>query len=189
MGDHTGTFPVSSGTVVLKSAVGSSGPLFNAQVWSDRWAGGNLSLGLEYLTFLRRADASGQFPHGLSILTDPVSAGATANIQARIGFFNAAYRPPDGPVHPVLGAGFGIGQGTAGVSYRFYNAFTGPFGSAESKGTLLGGVQAFTGFDADLGRYMWFSLMPRIVLIDGHIVGVNQRYMDYSVSALLGVRF
>ena len=188
VGDHAGSFKVLSGHLDLQSAVGSSGGLVSAQVWADRFLGRDWTVGLEYLAIRNEGTATLTLPRGLSILTDPVTAGAQVKLRADLMFLNVAYRPDGGWVHPLIGGGVGIGYGHGSAGYGFENAFVGGFSGVAVVGKPIAGVQLFTGIEFDLGDHGYFSVMPRVVIIDGHPIGVDQRYMDFGVIGTLGWR-
>ena len=189
VGDHTGTFKILGGSVHLESAIGSSGAIASGQVWVDGWIGQDWSLGMEYFRLRHRAHANAAYPRGISILTDPTQLYASATLATDIGFVNLAYRPMEGPIRPFVGIGLGIGYGSGALDFGFSNPFLGSVRASANKGTILAGVQAFSGVEFDLGKYAYLALMPRIVWIDGHPVGVDQRYLDLSFTGLVGLRF
>jgi len=86
----------------------------------------------------------------LSILTDPVEAGARVKLRADLGFLNVAYRQAAGFVHPFIGAGIGIGYGHVSAGYDFNNAFLGSLSQVVAAGAPIPGVQGFTGVGFDL---------------------------------------
>ena len=189
VGDHTGSFKVLSGYLNLQSAVGSSGNLISGQFWIDHWLAENWTIGLEYLAIRNQGKANITLPKGLSILTDPVDATARVKVRADMGFLNLAYRQASGSVHPVIGAGIGIGYGHASAGFDFSNAFLGSLADSAAAGKPIVGVQGFVGVDFDVGRYAYLSVIPRFIVVDGHPIGVDQRYMEFGVTGLLGVRF
>jgi len=189
VGDHDGSFRVLSGTLKLQSAVGSSGDIASGQVWVDNWLIDNWTIGLEYIAIRNAGKAQIALPKGLSILTDPVDASARVKLRADMGFLNAAYRQASGSVHALIGAGFGIGYGHASAGFDFYNAFLGGLGDVAESGSPIAGIQLFSGVDIDLGPHAYLSVMPRVIIVDAHPIGIDQRYMDFGVTGLLGLRF
>lgn len=189
IGDHTGSFRVLGGTLDLQSAVGNSGDIADAQIWVDRLIGENWTVGLEYLGIRNEGKLRLTLPHGLSILTDPVQAAGRVKARADMGFLNLAWRPAGGHVHPFVGAGIGIGYGAASAWFDAYNAFLGGLSTSTGAGKPIAGVQAFTGVDIDLAHGLYLGVMPRFLLLNGHPVNVDQRFMEFSVDGLIGYRF
>lgn len=189
VGDHTGSFRVFSGNLNLQSAVGSSGDLLSAQVWIDRWLAENWTIGLEYVAVRNEGKLTLTLPKGVSILTDPVDATASVKVRADMGFLNLAYRPASGTVHPFIGAGIGVGYGHASAGFGFSNAFLGTLSREVAAGSPIAGIQGFTGVDFDLGRDAYLEVMPRVIVVEGNPVGVDQRYIEFGVTGLVGVRF
>jgi hypothetical protein len=187
--DHTGSFRVLSGTINLQSAIGNAGPMLSGQVWLDRFVAENWTLGLEYMAFRTQGKAVLTAPRGVSILTDPVYADAHVKLRGDLGFFNLAWRPVEGAVHPVLGGGIGIGYGVAAAGYYFNNAFIGALQQGVSIGKPIAGLQAFTGVDFDLTDWLYLGIMPKFVLLNGHPINVDQRLMLFGVDGILGVHF
>jgi hypothetical protein len=189
VGDHTGSFRVLSGAINLQSAVGNSGDLVSGQLWIDRWLGENWTVGLEYLAIRNEGKATLTLPRGLSILTDPVNGGARVKLRADLGFLNVAYRPAAGWVHPFIGGGFGVGYGHGSAWYDLENAFIGSFAGVAAVGKPIAGIQGFAGVEFDLPYNAYLAVMPRVVILDGHPIGVEQRYLDFGVTGLMGWRF
>jgi len=189
VGDHTGSFRIPTGSVALRSAAGGSGALASGQLWIDRWIGENWSIGVEYAAFRNQGRFDVALPQGLSILTDPVQAGAQAKVRADFGFLNLEYRMAAGAVHPFVGGGFGIGYGHASAGYYFQNAFLGDVAQVVAVGKPIAGVQLFTGVEFDLARGLYVSVMPKVIAVDGHPIGLDQRYLEFGVDGMVGWRF
>jgi hypothetical protein len=189
VGDHTGSFRVLSGDLNLQSFAGSSGDTVSAQVWLDHYIGNDWTTGLEYTAFRNEGKASLALPNGLSILTDPVSGGARVKLAADIGFLNVAYRPAGGTVHPFIGGGVGAGYGRGSVWYNFSNAFLGHYAAVSAAGKPIAGVQGFTGVEFDLTEQLYIAVMPKIIVLNAHPIGVDQRYMEFSVDGVMGWHF
>jgi hypothetical protein len=189
VGDHNGSFHVQSGVLKLQSAAGSSGNLASGQIWVDRWLAEDWSIGLEYVALRNEGRLGVVLPKGVSILTDPAYATAQVKVRADFGFANIAYRAASGTVHPFIGAGIGIGYGHASAGFSFNNAFLGSLTQVVEAKKPVVGVQGFTGVAFDLGRQAYFEIMPRVILVNGHPIGVDQQYMDFGVSGVLGWRF
>jgi hypothetical protein len=189
-GDYAGSSKVSGGTLEANSATGGLGGGLLAEAWLDNWPGTNQSVGLEYLQINNRAEVTATLPKGVSILTDPVFAQLDGAIQAHLVFFNYAYRPPGlGRFRPVMGAGLGFGYATATVGAFFSNDFTGVVRPQSASSSPIAGVQGFIGVEASLSDRLYVSLIPRVVVVSGHPIGVNQRYLDFILGANLGYRF
>jgi hypothetical protein len=189
VGDHTGSFRVLSGDLNLQSAVGSSGDMVSGQFWIDRWIAENWTIGLEYVGIRNEGKLSLTLPKGVSILTDPVGAEARVKVRADMGFLNLAYRQASGFVHPFIGAGIGVGYGHASAGFGFSNAFLGSVSEVVAAGSPIAGVQGFTGVEVDLGRHAYVAVMPRVIVVDAHPIGIDQRYMEFGVNGILGWRF
>jgi hypothetical protein len=189
VGDHTGTFPISNGSVALKSAVGGSGGMASGQLWIDRLVGENWSIGLEYAAFRNQGKVDVVLPHGLSILSDPVLAGAGAKVRADFAFPNLEYRTDSGWVHPYVGGGLGIGYGHASAGYYFQNPFLGDAARVVEVGKPIAGPQLFAGVECGLTRGLYVAVMPKVIVLDGHPIGLNQQYLEFGVNGLVGWRF
>jgi hypothetical protein len=189
VGDHTGSFRIPTGSVSLQSAVGGSGALASGQLWIDRWIGENWSIGVEYAAFRNQGRFTVALPQGLSILTDPVQAGAQAKLRADFGFLNVEYRMASGAVHPFVGGGFGIGYGHASAGYYFQNAFLGDVAQVVAVGKPIAGLQLFSGVEFDLTHGLFVSVMPKVIVVDGHPIGLDQRYLEFGVDGMVGWRF
>jgi hypothetical protein len=189
VGDHTGSFRVLTGHVDLQSAVGGSGILISGQVWIDRWIGENWTLGVEYVAFRNEGVFRAALPPGASGLSGATVAGARARIGGDLAFLNVAWRQASGSVHPYIGGGFGIGYGHASAGFDFNNAALGSLAQVEAIGSPIAGVQGFAGVEFDLGPHAYLAVMPKVIVVDGHPIGVDQRYMDFGVNGVLGWRF
>ena len=189
VGDHSGTFRVLSGDLKLQSAAGNSGDMVSGQLWIDNWIGENWTFGLEYVAFRNEGKLRVTLPKGLSILTDPVEAGARDKVSADLGFLNLAWRQASGSVHPFIGGGLGIGYGHASAWYDFENAFLGKLSQDAAVGKPIAGVQGFLGVEFDLGDHGYLAVMPRVIVLDAHPIGIDQQFMDFGVDGVLGWRF
>ena len=189
VGDHAGRFKALHGDLNLHSFLGSSGSALSAQLWWDGAFAKNWTVGAQWLKIRSAGKAALNLPYldvsGIRI--SPVSLDAQARISADLAFLNIAYRPAHYvSVHPFIGVGVGGGFGRASFDYN-YDLF-GTGGSSTRVSSAVGAVQAFMGLDFDITRSIYLSLSPGAVLVSGHPVGLNQRYLDLSMLATLGAR-
>ncbi len=188
--DHAGSIRVLGGALNLHSAIGNSGNVKSLQAWIDNWPLPKWSLGLEYDGIDNQGSAAISLPRGFSILTDPITGETAAGVTARIGVLNLAYRPwADGPWHTALGVGFLAGYGSVNAWGYVHNAFIGTISGSVHGGSPIAGVQGFTELDYDLTEHLYIGLMPRIIWITAHPIGVNQQFVDFTLSGLVGARF
>lgn len=190
LGNYTGSSKVSGGTLTSKSATGGLGGGMLAEAWLDHWPAKDLSVGLEYMQINNRGELNADLPRGVSILTDPVYAHLGLALRTDTAFFNLAYRPhTSGRVRPILGAGLGVGYGTAVENNLISNAFIGADGNESRTHFPFAGLQAFAGVEANLTDRIYLSMIPRVFAVSAHPIGKNQRYLDFVLGANLGYRF
>lgn len=190
VGDHTGEVRVPGGRLQLASSIGNAGEILTGQAWIDNWLASDWSIGLEYLHLHHRTSAKLSLPHGVSILTDPINGTVGGNLIASIGMLNFAYHPNvSGHVRPFIGGGVGAGYAELTASYYAHSDFFGSLSNSIRLKSPFAGIQGFLGVEFDLFDPIYVSVMPRVIWVDGHPIGVNERYLDFSVSGLIGVRF
>ena len=190
VGDHSGAFKLRHGTLDTDSAIGSAGGIGGMQSWIDNWLAPDWSIGSEYLLITRTDKARLSLPGGYSILTDPVNGNAGAKLSGHLATINIAYRPAlAGWVHPSIGVGLGAGKGEVSAHYALDNDFTGEVDGSVRKRSEIAGMQGFMAIDFDLYDGIYASLVPRAIWVTAHPVGVNQQFLDFSVSGFVGVRF
>jgi hypothetical protein len=189
-GNYAGALITSGGSVDADSLVSGLGDGFTAEAWMDDWPMRNLSIGVEYLQVNNRAAVSATFPKGLSILTDPVSARLNLILHADVGFINLAYRPSaPGLIRPVVGLGIGGGAAHLTTNEFVYNDFFGTYrGSTNSRAPFVG-IQGFVGIEGDFKNDVYFSVTPTVLVVSGHPIGINQRYLDFMLQTKIGYRF
>ena len=189
VGDHAGRFKLLHGDLDLHSFAGSSGPAFTAQVWWDDALAKNWTVGAQWLRIQNTGTASLTLPYLIVSGTriSPVAADAKVRLSADLAFVNIAYRPMQyGRFHPFIGAGLGGGYGRASLDYS-YQAF-GSSQTTDRVASPIGAAQAFMGLDFDITRSVYFTLSPTAVLVTGHPIGIDQRYLDVSMLAAIGAR-
>ena len=129
-------------------------------------------------------------PKGVSILTDPLTASVNTNVEASVAMLDFAYRPlVIGPLHAALGLGLGVGHGSAFMDGSVGSTFLGTSMGSGKASAIFGALQGFAGIDIALGKRVVLSLMPRLVWIDGHPLGKDQRYLDWLVTSNFGLIF
>jgi hypothetical protein len=191
IGDYAGALGLpAKGYLEANSATGGSGGGLEGAIWFDGWPARSLSVGIQYFQVDNRGALDATLPKGLSVLTDPVYGHLAVSVQADLVMLNLAWRPSGyRRIRPVVGVGLGAGYGTASEHARLSNAFIGTTEDVSKASSPFPALQGFVGVEADLTDRIYLSVIPRIVLISGHPVGVNQRYADFILGADIGYRF
>ena len=190
IGGHAGSFEVSGGTLHTQAGFGSEGDTFLLQLWVDDWIAEDWSSGFEYMYVNNVGKLDLFLPNGASVLTDPITAHAYADVHGHFGFVNFAYRPQATSVlRPYIGLGLGAGWGSAHTDLAAQNAFVGYY-HYESKGSsVVGAMQGFLGIDARLYESSYVSVFGKAIWVPGHPFRVDQRYVDFVFGAAIGQKF
>lgn len=190
VGDHSGAFSIWNGTLDLHSLTGGSGSVLAANAWWDGALSPDLSLGLEYLHIRNQGKGTLTLPHGVSVLTDPTEGHIKLAASADLAFFDVVYRPVlRKEIAPFLGGGIGVGYGSARADLGIDNPFIGGVGSRSSTGSAIGATQGLMGIDYYLSDKLYLSLLPRVIFLSGHPVGLSHRYVDTMITGGLGLSF
>ena len=190
IGVFTGQLALSNGTLTSGSATGGSGGGLEAELWFDDWPWRDTAFALQYIKLENRADLSANMPDGVSVLTDPVNAHLGVGVAADLLFANLAYRPQARwGIRPVIGAGLGIGYGTASENNQVYNAFIGASSGSTRSSSFLPMLQAFSGVEVNLPKNIYFSFTPRILWMSARPIGKSLQYTDVILDSSFGYRF
>ena len=190
IGSHAGTFELAGGTLHSQAGFGSEGDTVSVQAWADDYLAEDWSLGFEYLYLNNAAKLNLDLPNGASVLTDPITAHAYASLHGHIGFANVAYAPQqDARLRPFIGAGFGIGWGSAETDIRAQNDFAGDYFYKARVASVFAALQGFAGVDLMLTRDYYLSGFGKAVWVPGHPYSVDHRYVDFVFGGALGRRF
>lgn len=178
----------------VSSGLGSSGGTYYAQTWFDRWPGADWSVGLEYLQVRDTGKLNLTLPAGFTAgkILFPNASTATADdvIFSQMGFLNLAYRPrTTGSLRPSLGAGVGPGWAHVIGELGFDNPFLGVMSIQPATSFPLLALQGFAGIEYPILDNVYLAIEPRIIWINGHPFGQDQRYLDFIMGSSLGVNF
>jgi len=189
-GSYAGSSKTSGGILEANSMAGGLGGGLAAKIWLDDWPRQSLSFGVEYLEIANRGTLTAHLPKGISILTDPVYAHMGAAVRADVGFVNIAYYPVNtGRVRTAVGAGLGLGYGSAVTDDVVENDFIGISSGLSKSGAPIAGLQSFVDVDYYVTDRLYLSLGPKVFWVTAHPIGINQRYLDFIVGADIGYRF
>jgi len=190
IGDHHGTFSSRSQIVDADAIGGGSGSMLQANLWWDDALFQDVGLTLGYFHLRDQGTLSIDFPKGISILTDPTTAGIKVSGVADMAFLGVVYRPSiDAPLQPFIGAGPAVGRGTARAELGLDNPFIGSFGKIFEASSVIGGTEAIMGIDVDLTDSLYLSLSPKVLWLTGRPLGVSHSYLVTMVTSEVGVRF
>lgn len=190
IGGHAGSFKVEHGILHTDSGFGSEGDTLSIQGWADNWIARDWSVGLEYLYLNNSGKLYGFWPKGISILTDPVTANARADLHGHMGFANIAYRPKENSwLRPYIGAGLGIGWGSASTDMAAENAFAGNYYYKSKANFPFGSIQGFVGMDIAFLREYYISPFGKVLWISGHPFHCDHRYFDFVFGVAIGRQF
>jgi len=186
IGGHAGSFDIEGGTLRTRAGLGSEGDTLSVQGWVDNWVADDWSAGLEYLYLNNVGKLDLNLPDGVSVLTDPVTAHARADLHGHIGFANIAYRPEGSFLRPYIGVGLGLGWGSASTKMAAQNAFAGYYYYESRGSSLFGATQGFLGIDMPLYDNWYVSAFGKALWIPGHPLNVDQRYLDFVFGGAIG---
>jgi hypothetical protein len=190
IGGHAGSFDVEHGILHSQAGFGSEGDTLSLQGWADNWIADDWSVGFEYLYLNNFSKLDLDLPKGASILTDPITADARADLHGHLGFANIAYRPEEGSsLRPYIGMGLGVGWGSASTDINAQNAFAGSYHYESRAASMFGALQGFLGVDVPLYGNWYASPFGKAVWIPGHPLRVDHRYLDFVFGGAIGRRF
>lgn len=190
IGGHAGSFEIEGGKLYTHSGIGSEGDTLTLQGWADNWIADDWSMGFEYLYVNNTGKLDLSMPNGVSVLTDPVTAHAHADVHGHIGFANIAYRPEqDSILHPYIGLGLGMGWGSAHIDAAAENAFAGSYHYESKTDSIFIAVQGFLAMDVFLYRDYYISPYGKVLWVPGHPYNLDQRYLDFVFGASIGHKF
>jgi hypothetical protein len=129
-------------------------------------------------------------PRGHAILTDDLIAGLSANATAQQITANLAWRPEtSGALQPWIAGGLVVGHARASADYYIKNPFLGTISQGAAISLFYPGFKLTTGMDYTFDHNYYVTLEPGISIVTGQPVGLQQRYINYGLSVLIGKAF